>query len=96
MHCHLQEHLCNSDLFSYVREWLNSMACGRIVDYDESSKTYFFPESRHSILTDKGGHKNIATFTQGCVLASQVYHQLQECFTKDGPLGKRNDRVSSF
>lgn len=38
----------------YVREWLGAMVAGRIVDYDESTERYSFPQEHAALLTQIG------------------------------------------
>lgn len=48
----------------YVREWLGAMVTGRIVEYDETTKTYKLPPEHAASLTKAAGAGNIAVLGQ--------------------------------
>jgi 2-polyprenyl-3-methyl-5-hydroxy-6-metoxy-1,4-benzoquinol methylase len=73
---HLQER--------YVREWLNAMTTGHIVEYDPSQGTYYLPAEHASLLTRAAGADNIATFSQHVVGLAAVEDDMVECFSAGG------------
>lgn len=68
----------------YVREWLNAMTTGRIVDYDPGQGTYHLPAEHASLLTRAAGADNIATFTQHVVGLAAVEDDVVDCFSAGG------------
>jgi 2-polyprenyl-3-methyl-5-hydroxy-6-metoxy-1,4-benzoquinol methylase len=68
----------------YVREWLNAMTTGRMVDYDPIQGTYHLPAEHASLLTRAAGADNIATFTQHLVGLAAVEDDVVDCFSAGG------------
>jgi len=68
----------------YVREWLGAMVAGRIVDYDESTERYSFPQEHAALLTRAAGIDNFAMFFQYISLMGIVEDKIVECFYKGG------------
>jgi 2-polyprenyl-3-methyl-5-hydroxy-6-metoxy-1,4-benzoquinol methylase len=68
----------------YVREWLNAMVVGRIVDYDPTAKTYTLPAEHAAFLTRTAGSDNIALVMQYVSLLGAVEEQIVDCFYKGG------------
>jgi SAM-dependent methyltransferase len=48
----------------YVREWLNTMAAGKIVEYTPDRRTYTLPPEHAATLTQAAGPNNMATFAR--------------------------------
>jgi DNA-binding IclR family transcriptional regulator len=44
----------------YVREWLDAMVTGRIVEYDPERRNYWLPPEHALSLTRAGGPRNLA------------------------------------
>lgn len=68
----------------YVREWLNAMVVGRIVEYDAIAKTYTLPAEHAAFLTRTVGSDNIALVMQYIPLLGSVEEQIVDCFYKGG------------
>lgn len=68
----------------YVREWLNAMTVGRIVDYDPASQTYHLPAEHAALLTRAAAPDNLATFFQHVVGVAQVEDDVLHCFSAGG------------
>lgn len=68
----------------YVREWLNTMTVGRIVEYNPADKKYILPPEHAGFLTRAAGPDNLATMAQYLALAGDVESKVVECFTKGG------------
>ena len=74
--------------FSYVREWLDSMVCLRAFNYEASTKTYIFPESRHAMFIKTEERKRITQFCEVLPMLASHFTSLLDCFKHDGPRGK--------
>jgi SAM-dependent methyltransferase len=68
----------------YVREWLNAMTVGRIVNYDASRSTYQLPPEHAAFLTRAAGPNNMASFVQYESLMGDVEDDIVECFVHGG------------
>ncbi len=68
----------------YVREWLNAMTVGGIVDYDAATKTYVLPAEHAASLTRAAGPGNLAAFAQFTALMGGVEDGIVECFRNGG------------
>ena len=68
----------------YVREWLNALTTGRIVEYDATAKTYRLPAEHAAFLTRAAGSENMATFFQHTVGLATVEDEIIECFKAGG------------
>ncbi|KAL3982746.1 Methyltransferase domain family protein [Acanthocheilonema viteae] len=69
---------------SYVREWLCLMACGKIVEVDESGEKFWIKENRVGDLC--GDKPNILLVIQRFVVAcAKAYPTVIDLFRKDGP-----------
>jgi 2-polyprenyl-3-methyl-5-hydroxy-6-metoxy-1,4-benzoquinol methylase len=68
----------------YVREWLNAMVVGRIIEYDAIAKTYTLPPEHAAFLTRTVGSDNIALVMQYIPLLGSVEEQIVDCFYKGG------------
>ena len=68
----------------YVREWLNAMTVGGIVEYDAANRTYSFPPEHAASLTRAAGPNNLAVMTQLESLMGSVEDDIVECFRKGG------------
>ncbi|MGB8699720.1 MAG: class I SAM-dependent methyltransferase [Thermosynechococcaceae cyanobacterium] len=68
----------------YVREWLNAMVVGRIVDYDPIAKTYTLSAEHAAFLTRAAGSDNIALVMQYIPILGSVEEQIVDCFYKGG------------
>jgi hypothetical protein len=70
----------------YVREWLNAMVVGRIVDYDPATQTYHLPAEHAAFLTRAAGADNLAFYSQYIGLFGTVEDKIIDCFVNGGGL----------
>lgn len=68
----------------YVREWLNTMVVGRIVNYSPDDKTYHLPAEHAALLTQAASPNNMAPIAQYIPGLASVEDQIVECFYKGG------------
>jgi 2-polyprenyl-3-methyl-5-hydroxy-6-metoxy-1,4-benzoquinol methylase len=68
----------------YVREWLNALTTGRMVDYDPVGRTYHLPAEHAAFLTRAAGADNIATFAQHVSGLATVEDEIVDCFADGG------------
>ncbi len=68
----------------YVREWLNAMTVGNIVDYEPTDQTYHLPAEHAAFLTRAAESDNMATFFQHVSGLAAVEDQIVDCFAKGG------------
>ena len=68
----------------YVREWLGTMATGRIVEHDPINETYFLPAEHAMWLTREAGPDNMAAFMMFIPLLAGVEQEIIECFHNGG------------
>ena len=68
----------------YVREWLNAMTVGRIVEYDPASRTYALPAEHAACLTRAAGPNNLAHLSQFTALMGNVEDSIVDCFRHGG------------
>jgi 2-polyprenyl-3-methyl-5-hydroxy-6-metoxy-1,4-benzoquinol methylase len=64
----------------YVREWLNGMVAGGIVDYDVGHATYTLPPEHAASLTRAAGPGNLARIAQDLSMMGEVEQQVAEAF----------------
>lgn len=68
----------------YVREWLNAMTVGRVVDYDASAETYRLPPEHAAFLSRAAGPNNLAGLAQFEALMGGVEDDIVNCFREGG------------
>lgn len=68
----------------YVREWLNALVVGCIVDYDPTAKTYRLPAEHAAFLTRAAGADNLAFYSQYIGLFGTVEDKIIDCFFNGG------------
>ncbi|ASC71404.1 S-adenosylmethionine-dependent methyltransferase [Halomicronema hongdechloris C2206] len=68
----------------YVREWLNAMTVGRIVNYDPASQTYHLPTEHAAFLTRAAKADNIASIFQHIASLGLVEDAIVRCFLAGG------------
>jgi SAM-dependent methyltransferase len=68
----------------YVREWLNGMTVGGIVEYDPKARTYALPAEHAVSLTRAAGPNNLANMFQFESLMGGVEDDIVECFRNGG------------
>jgi len=55
----------------YVREWLDTMVTGKIVEYSPNGRTYFLPAEHAALLTRAAGPDNLAVLAQTVPLLAE-------------------------
>lgn len=70
----------------YVREWLNGMTVGHVVEYDAATATYWLPAHRAAVLTREAGLNNLARIAQYVPLLGEVEQKVLGCFRAGGGL----------
>ncbi len=70
----------------YVREWLNTMASGKIVEYTPDRRTYTLPPEHAATLTRAAGPNNMATFARMIPILAAVENGIIDSFHKGGGL----------
>lgn len=78
----------------YVREWLDTMVTGRIVEYAPEDGTYVLPPEHAASLTLAAGPDNMAAYAHTVPLLARVQEDIVECFRKGG--GVFYDQFSEF
>jgi len=78
----------------YVREWLDTMVTGRIIEYSPENGTYVLPPEHAASLTLASGADNMAAFAHSIPLLARVQDDIVECFRKGG--GVFYDQFSEF
>ena len=68
----------------YVREWLDALVTGRIVDYNEQAKTYQLPAEHARWLTRKFSPENIAVTHQWTSVLGHVESDVVDKFHNGG------------
>ena len=68
----------------YVREWLNALTVGKIVEYNAANKTYSLPPEHAASLTRAAGPGNLAVMMQFESLMGAVEDDIVECFRRGG------------
>ena len=68
----------------YVREWLDTMVTGRIIEYSPGSGTYALPPEHAASLTLASGPENMAILAHSVPLLARVREDIVECFRKGG------------
>ncbi len=68
----------------YVREWLDAMVTGRILEYDPGHATYSLPAEHASLLTRAAGGNNLAGFADTIPRLALVEPEITECFRAGG------------
>ncbi|MGV2831814.1 class I SAM-dependent methyltransferase [Myxosarcina sp. GI1(2024)] len=68
----------------YVREWLNAIVVGGIINYDSKDKTYHLPAEHAAFLTDATSPNNMASLAQFIPVLAQVEEDIVACFYDGG------------
>ena len=68
----------------YVREWLNTMAAGKIVEYTPEHRTYTLPLEHAATLTQVAGPNNLALFARMIPILAAVEHGIIDSFRHGG------------
>ncbi|OLS20619.1 MAG: Trans-aconitate 2-methyltransferase [Candidatus Heimdallarchaeota archaeon LC_2] len=80
----------------YVREWLNAMVVGQVMDYNGNSKLYSLPKEHAPSLTRAGGLHNLAFFTQGLKTMAAVEDLIVDSFKNGGGVPYSNPDATEF
>ncbi|WP_163560020.1 class I SAM-dependent methyltransferase [Halomonas sp. NO4] len=67
----------------YVREWLGGMVAAEVVETDPQAATYWLPDERAELLTNKGP-VNLAVYAQFIPLLGSVEDDVVRCFREGG------------
>jgi SAM-dependent methyltransferase len=70
----------------YVREWLDAMVVGRIVEHDPEDGTYYLPQEHAAWLTRAASPNNIAVTAQFIPVLGMVEDGIVESFKHGGGL----------
>jgi 2-polyprenyl-3-methyl-5-hydroxy-6-metoxy-1,4-benzoquinol methylase len=68
----------------YVREWLDAMVTGRVVEHDAQVGTYTLPPEHAAWLTRAAGPNNLAAEVQVIPMLAGVEEQMVACFRQGG------------
>ncbi|MGD1952791.1 MAG: class I SAM-dependent methyltransferase [Leptolyngbyaceae cyanobacterium] len=68
----------------YVREWLNALTVGGILEYQVETQAYQLPAEHAAFLSRNAGADNLATFFQHISGLAMVEDAIVECFSKGG------------
>ena len=68
----------------YVREWLNTMAAGKIVEYAPDRRAYTLPPEHAATLTQVAGPNNLALFARMIPILAAVEHGIIDSFRNGG------------
>ena len=68
----------------YVREWLNTMAAGKIVEYAPDRRTYTLPPEHAATLTQAAGPNNMALFARMIPILAAVENGIIDSFRNGG------------
>lgn len=68
----------------YVREWLNALVVGQVIDYDPRLKTYHLPPEYAATLTRAAGADNLALYAQHIGGLGSVEDKIVDCFIHGG------------
>ncbi len=68
----------------YVREWLNTMVTGKIVEYTPDNHTYTLPAEHVALLTRAAGPDNLAVFARMTPILSALENGIIDCFRNGG------------
>jgi 2-polyprenyl-3-methyl-5-hydroxy-6-metoxy-1,4-benzoquinol methylase len=71
----------------YVREWLNSMVAGKVIDYDPAEKLYSLSSEHASLLTRSAVPNNFASVAQWISVLGGVEDDIVEKFHTGGGIG---------
>jgi 2-polyprenyl-3-methyl-5-hydroxy-6-metoxy-1,4-benzoquinol methylase len=68
----------------YVREWLDALVTGNIIEYDQENRTYFLPYEHAALLTRASTQGNMAATLQFISVLGSVEDKIVECFYRGG------------
>ncbi len=68
----------------YVREWLGTMATGRVVTFNPDTRAYKLPDEHAAFLTREAAPNNLAALMQYIPLLGSVEDKIVYCFQNGG------------
>lgn len=68
----------------YVREWLNALVAGGIINYNAENKSYYLPREHAAFLTREASPNNFAVIAQFIPVLSHIEDSLVEAFIHGG------------
>ncbi len=68
----------------YVREWLNSLTVGEVIEFDAATRKYTLPAAHAAFLTRKNPGLNMAVFAQYVGVLGAVEDKIVDCFRQGG------------
>ena len=71
----------------YVREWLDGVVAGRVVEHDPERASYWLPAEHAASLTKAAGPGNFARMMQLISLLAEVEPKIVACFREGGGVG---------
>jgi len=71
----------------YVREWLNSMVAGKVIDFDPAKKLYYLSNEHASMLTRNAVPNNFAGVAQWVAVLGSVEDEIVQKFHTGGGIG---------
>jgi SAM-dependent methyltransferase len=74
----------------YVREWLNAMVVGGIIEYDPDTNTYSLPAEHAACLTREATPDNMAVMAQYFSILGHVEDKIVNCFQHGGGVPYRD------
>ena len=78
----------------YVREWLDTMVTGRILDYSPEERAYTLPAEHAALLTSEAGPDNMAVFARMIPILSGVEPDIVRSFREGG--GVKYEQYDEF
>lgn len=78
----------------YVREWLDAMVTGGIVEVLPEKGAYLFPPEHAALMTENAGPDNMAVFATTIPYLANLEGEFLDCFEKGG--GVPYDRFGDF
>jgi len=78
----------------YVREWLDTMVTGKILEYSPEERAYTLPAEHAALLTHQAGPDNMAVFARMVPLLSGVEPDIVRSFREGG--GVAYDQYDEF
>lgn len=68
----------------YVREWLDTMVTGRIVEYLPEPGAYLLPAELAALMARDAGPDNMAVFASTIPLLAELEGEFRDCFRNGG------------
>uniref|UniRef100_A0A915EVI2 S-adenosylmethionine-dependent methyltransferase Rv2258c-like winged HTH domain-containing protein n=1 Tax=Ditylenchus dipsaci TaxID=166011 RepID=A0A915EVI2_9BILA len=79
----------------YCQEWLSCMACGDIIEVDQTGMQFWISEERLATLSSSDSDHFLAM--SGCLpMYAGAFKEVAKAFKKDGPLGVNYSVYKTF